>query len=241
MNTSRTQPAENQMPLARFLERIRHTVSHDMRTPLGTIVNYAAVLEANEGSDAEEVRDLGRRIRGNAQRAARMIQLLAGVVELASRPLRSAPTDLATLARSILDDAGARGSVLLAPGPRPTLADVDAEVLGFAWRAFVAVESDSAGKPVESADLIVEPERDAVVVELQCGSNAALLVPGAPTGAASVELSAFLRHNGGPGRIESSLGLGLAQELLIRHGGSMTVFGRPGSRSGIRVRLPVAA
>jgi signal transduction histidine kinase len=239
MNMSRIQPTENQSPLARFLERIRHTVSHDMRTPLGTIVNYAAVLEANEGSDAEEVRDLGRRIRGNAQRAARMIQLLAGVVELASRPLRSAPTDLATLARSILDDAGARGSALLASGSQPTLADVDAEVLGFAWRAFVAVESDSAGKPVESADLIVAPERGEVVVELQCGSSPGL--PGAPTGPASVDLSAFLRHNGGPGRIESSLGLGLAQELLIRHGGSMTVFGRPGSRSGIRVRLPVAA
>lgn len=240
MTSNPPQPVAEQPRLARFLERIRHTVAHDMRTPLGTIVNYAAVLEANQGSDAEEVRDLGRRIRGNAQRTARMIQLLAGVVELASRPLRSAPTDVLTLTRSILNDAGARGEVRLST-TRAMLADVDAEVVGFALRAFVAVESDSSGKPVEGAELLLAPDADACVVELHCGAEPGVTTVKPWSESPALDLAAYLRLNGGPARLENSLGLGLAQELLIRHGGTMSVFGRPGAHSGIRVRLPIAA
>ena len=98
-----------ELPIARFLERIRNSFSHDLRTPLGSIVNYAAVLEATQGADTEEVRDLGRRIRGNAQRASRMIQLLANATGLASRPYRAVLTDLLALAQSVLSDVGGPG------------------------------------------------------------------------------------------------------------------------------------
>jgi len=42
----RRENVQNEQPLVRFLERIRKSFSHDLRTPLGSIVNYAAVLEA---------------------------------------------------------------------------------------------------------------------------------------------------------------------------------------------------
>src|SRR6187399_443842 len=89
--------------LARFLQRVHKSFSHDLGAPLGSIVNYACVLESgqalparsgeNESSAAtpdthgQEVRELGRRIRTNAMRAARMLQLLATATGLASRPL----------------------------------------------------------------------------------------------------------------------------------------------------------
>ena len=240
MNPTRSQPTDSQTALTRFLERVRQSASHDLRTPLGTIVNYAAVLEAREGPDAAEVRDLGRRIRGNAQRAARMVQLLAGAVALASRPLHADSTDLLALARSILGDAGGRGDVRVSVESAPALAQVDAEVLGFAWRAFVSLESDAAGKAVDGAKVIVIPGADDLVVDLFCGSSDELSASDS-FAASRVELPEFLRHNGGSARLESSLGLGLAQELMVRHGGDLEVFGRPGVRSGLRVRLPFAA
>lgn len=232
------QPVDGQTRLVRFLDRIRQTVSHDMRTPLGSIVNYAAVLEATQGADAEEIRDLGRRIRGNAQRTARMIQLLATVVGLGSRPLRTASTDLRVLARSILGDGGGRGEVNLAARSAAPILEVDAEVIGFVWRAYVAVESDSTGKPMDAAELIVVPEVSGVLVELHGGSTT---VQSARTTSEIVDMAGYLRHNSGPARLENSLGLGLAEDLVIRHGGELGVFGRPGAGSGIRVRLPTAA
>lgn len=240
MTPTRSQPTDSQTALTRFLERVRHSASHDLRTPLGTIVNYAAVLEAKEGADAAEVRDLGRRIRGNAQRAARMVQLLAGAIALATRPLHADSTDLLVLARSILGDAGGRGDVRVSVESAPALARVDAEVLGYAWRAYVAVESDASGKAVDGAEVIITPGSNHLDVDFYCGTSTELPASNSRT-TSRVELAEFLRHNGGSSRLESSLGLGLAQELLVRHGGDLEMFGRPGMRSGMRVRLPIAA
>lgn len=232
-------PGTIEQPLARFLERVRHSFSHDLRTPLGTIVNYAAILEANPITDPEEVRDLGHRIRTSAQRVAHMVQLLATATGLASRPLRPAPTDLVALARSVLMDAGGRGDVGSRGNGQSPLADVDAEVLGFAWRAYAAVENDSLGKPINAAVLHVLDASEQVILELHGGSARA--EPALLAREDAVDLASYLRHNGGPARLETSLGLGLAQELVFSHGGDLQVWGRPGSHSGLRVRIPCRA
>lgn len=236
----RREDVQNEQPLVRFLERIRKSFSHDLRTPLGSIVNYAAVLEASQGAEAEEVRDLGRRIRTNAQRMARMVQLLATATGLASRPLRDASTDLLTLARAVLTDTNGRGQVRLGHDARSALAVIDAEVVGFAWRAYVAVECDALGHPVDEAELVVIKAQDDLTVELKCGAEPVTL-SGPAISEANVELPSYLRHNGGPARLESSMGLSLAQDLVVSHGGQFEVWGRPGARSGLRLRFPSAA
>lgn len=236
----RREDVQNDQPLVRFLDRVRKSFSHDLRTPLGSIVNYAAVLEAHQGAEAEEVRDLGRRIRTNAQRMARMVQLLATATGLAGRPMRMASTDLLTLARAVLTDAKGRGQIRVGQDPGGALATVDAEVVGFAWRAYVAVESDACGRAIDEAELIVRKARDDLSVELRCGLDPAIGT-GAAISEARVELPSYLRHNGGPARLESSMGLSLAEDLVVSHGGDLEVWGRPGARSGLRVRFPTAA
>ncbi len=168
---SRRDEFEAAPPLVRFLERIRKSFSHDLRTPLGTIVNYAAVLEANQGSDAEEVRDLGRRIRSNAQRVARMVQLLATATSLASRPMQTDPTDLVALAKSVLGDGGGAGRVLSSGNPKQLFADVDAEIVGFAWRAFVAVQNDARGKPIDELEVAIQPAEAVVWIDVASHSG----------------------------------------------------------------------
>ncbi len=237
---SRRETSGKEVPLVRFLERIRKSFSHDLRTPLGTIVNYAAVLEANEGASAEEVRDLGRRIRANAQRVARMVQLLATATGLAGRPIRNASTDLIVLAKSVLQDAGGAGRVLMIGDPKKTVADVDAEILGFAWRAFVAVQSDARGQAIGEAQISLRAVGDTIQVDLTCGADEADV---ANTSAVQpvLELPAFLRSNNGSARLENGMGLALAQDLVMSHGGELRVWGKAGSEAGIRVSLDKAA
>ena len=226
-------------PLARFLERLQRSFSHDLRTPLATIVNYAAVLETTRGADADDVRDLGRRIRGNTQRVASMIQLLAQATALASRPLRAASTDLLVLARSVICDAGGRGGVQLRAGARDSLAEVDAEVVGFAWRSYLAVEGDAHGQAVDEAEVAVAHAGEHVDVSLSCEARQPVMAAGPPE-PAQVDLPAFLRHDNGPARLECALGLSLAQDLVACHGGELQVFGRPGSGSVLRLHLRAA-
>ncbi len=228
------------LPLARFLERIRSSFSHDLRTPLGAIVNYAAVLEAAPGTDGAEVRDLGRRIRKNALRASRMIQLLASATGLASRPWQFTSTDLVILAQSIMKDIGGRGHVRLASNTPAAIVGVDAEILGFAWRAYTSFEQDNCAASVDVAELEFHTEQTELRVELRClgpTASQSVLDPREPT----IELPAFLRHNGGPNRVESAMGLKLAQDLMISLGGDLQVWGKPGVRSGLRLRFPAAA
>jgi len=231
------------LPLARFLERIGGTFAHDLRTPLGAIVNYAAVLEAApgvEGGECAEVRDLGRRIRKNAQRASRMIQLLASATRLASRSWQLTSTDLVILAQSIMKDLGGRGLVRLAPSTPSAIVDVDAEILGFVWRAFTNFEQDSRAGSIDEVELELHAESSHLRVDFRClGPSSVESVPAKRE--PIIELPNFLRHNGGPNRVESAMGLKLAQDLVVSLGGDLQVWGKPGARSGLSLRFPVAA
>src|SRR4029450_13848987 len=97
---------------------------------------------------------------------------------------------------------------------------VDAEVVGFAWRAYVATESDSVGRPVDGAGLLVRQDGDCVQLDLCCDGAGAGGAPG-PGASEPTDLPGYLRFSHGPARLENSLGLGLAEELLVCHGGAL--------------------
>ncbi len=235
--------------LARFLKRVHKSFSHDLGAPLGSIVNYACILESGQagvasahdqdgaqpgaGAQGPEVRELGRRIRTNAMRAARMIQLLATATGLASRPLHAGSTDVLPLAKSVLMDAGGRGQVRgVAPGE--TLVGLDPDLIGFVWRAYVAVENDARGKPTDEAALQVTEQDGHVLIEMRCSANGS--VPDDRSDATN-----FMQQNVGPARMESSMGFGLAEDLVLSHGGDFEVWGRPGRSSALRLRFPLRA
>jgi hypothetical protein len=127
--------------------------------------------------------------------------------------------------------------VHLLPDSQETNVSVDAEVLGFAWRAYLAAESDARGKPVDGAQVFVAQDEDGLRIDLRCD---------APQGASEThpatfertDLVGYLRYSHGPERLENSMGLGLAEELVVCHGGTVEMLGKPGSGSGIRIRLP---
>lgn len=229
MNASRRAETVQNDASSRFLQRIRESYSHDLRTPLSTIVNYAAVLESRKGPQAEETRDLGRRIRENALRTARMIQQMAVATELANRTLRPAPTDLAALARSVLVDFGGEGKVDLAADADSRVVEVDAGILEFAWRAYVGVETDAARKPLERVELGVQRVGSEWAIDLRHGQPAPS--PG------MLDPKSYLLHDTGPARLECSMVFHLAHDLVVSHGGELSTWGQAGVGSGLRFRL----
>ncbi len=234
--TKQRAAAKDEAPLARFLEKLRRSFAHDLNTPLGAISNYASVLESSSNGGGDEVRDLGRRIRNNAKRASRMLQLLATTTALASRPAHAEATDIVVLVQSIFSDAGSSTSVRLSPSASSPLAHVDAEVAGFVLRAYVAVALDAHSGPVDAALVTIADEPEHVRIGLTCGAAGGALALRASDSSAD-GLQAFLMHDGGPNRNEVALGLGLAEILVGRHGGVLEVAGVPGSTSYLQLRF----
>ncbi|HUR28458.1 MAG TPA: histidine kinase dimerization/phospho-acceptor domain-containing protein [Planctomycetota bacterium] len=229
MNSSRRAESVQNDASSRFLQRIRESYSHDLRTPLSTIVNYAAVLESKKGPQSEETRDLGRRIRENALRTARMIQQMAVATELANRSLRPAPTDLTDLARSVLVDLGGEGVVDVVSDAESSMAEVDAGILEFAWRAYVGVENDAARKPLDQVGLEIRKLDSELVIDIWRGER----VPSPEL----LEPKSYLLHDIGPARLECSMAFHLAHDLVVSHGGELSPWGHAGVGSGLRYRL----
>ncbi len=220
-----------------FLERVRRSLSHDLRTPLGAIVNYAAVLESGHVMDHEAIADLSQRIRSNAACAARMVQGLATASELASRPLHFADVDVLLLARSVLDFYGGSRSVKLGPGSLAAVCDVDAEIVGFAWKAFVAALADARNALIAEAQVSIACLSSELLLDFECGdSGAQQAIPRKP-----VTLQEFLIHGRGSARTECAMGLGLAEAILEAHGGALTLIGTLGTGASMRLSLPKQA
>ena len=94
------------------LEAFNYSVSHDLRSPLGAVVNFAALLEEDYGGRLDQAGlDMLERIRRSAESG---LDLLDGLLRL-SRAARNAPkrrpVDMAELAREAFEEAsGAQGN-----------------------------------------------------------------------------------------------------------------------------------
>ncbi len=85
------------------LEMFNYSVSHDLRSPLGAIVNYTAVLEEDCARQMDEsARDLLRRITHSAQSAISMMDALLSFSRLGRETLRHEPLDMQALVRDEL-------------------------------------------------------------------------------------------------------------------------------------------
>ena len=117
---SRTHQLEDTMS---HLEAFNFSVSHDLRSPIGAVLNFAAILEEEHGPElGPDGRQLVSRIRGSAERA---IGLLEGLLKLSRAgrvDLEIEELDMNALAREAFAQAcGAAGDgeVELELGPLP--------------------------------------------------------------------------------------------------------------------------
>lgn len=115
----------------RELETLNHSVSHDLRSPIGAIMNFTAVLEEDVGPRLEpEQRRFLERIRSAAGRANQLLDALSEYMSSNAPALRMRTLDMSSLVRGALAEAqgrepgGTRGEFDIAPLP-PALGDPD--------------------------------------------------------------------------------------------------------------------
>lgn len=230
----RPSAAGEQPDYKQFLSCIHRFFAHDLCNPLGTIVNYAAVLE---GSSHGSPRDLANRIGHSAQRASRMAQTLARAAGLAVQPPGTEPTDLAGLAAEVASSLSLPCHVEHLPSGPHTPAPVDPDLLRTVWTAYLAAARGTDEERDDELHLSVRADERARRVELE------LWYPSpvddrSRTSLLPVEPEDFLQSCRRPSRLEDAFALRLSACIVACRDGSLTLWGTPGSRSKVALDFP---
>jgi PAS domain S-box-containing protein len=212
-------------------------VSHDLRTPLTSVLGISATLDrGHQLLSADEIRDLLGRLAGNARKLGRLLTNLLDLERLTQGTLDPdrQRVDLGALVSRIVKDTGPD---LL--GERPISLET-APVL-------VAVDAPKVERIVEN--LLANAARHTpagtpVWVRVQAAAGGALTVvedagPGVP---AEVRQAIFQPFRQGPTITAHAPGSGIGLALVARfagmHGGRAWVQERPGGGASFRVFLP---
>lgn len=223
---------------ARLQDHLAYGISHDLRAPLRSIAGFAAKLdESGAVGDDEGRSDLGR-IRAAAVRAEGLIDGLLELLRAARQPFRDDVVDISLLcdwvAAELRDADPARAAVvevapdLYAMGDEHWLKCLLHKVLDNAWRfsaqrerVEIAVEGETAGDRLRLS--IRDRGRG---FDMRYAGK--LFLP-------------FQRLHGAEQGSGNGLGLAIARQIAIRHGGAMHAHSQPGEGSTFFVELPAAA
>ena len=207
-------------------------LGHDLRNPLSSIVSGAALLELRPG-DAEDTRRKARIILGASRRMERLIQQLLDFALARVKgtiPIAPAPVDLAKIARQVVAELGASAAL-----------QVEIEVRGDAsgtWDSdrMMQVISNLVGNSVEHGEpaTAIRVAIDGSAAErvlLEVGNAGSI-----PRDTLPVLFSPFKprgRHSRGLG-----LGLYIVEQIVIAHGGQVSVDATQAGRTCFKVLLP---
>ena len=212
-------------------------VSHDLRTPLTSVLGIAATLDrGHQLLSAGEVRDLLGRLAGNARKLGRLLTNLLDLERLTQGNLDPdrQRVDLGELVSRIVKDTGPEllGERPISLETAPVLIAVDAPKVERILENLLAnaARHTPAGTPVW--------------VRVQGSAGGALMVvedagPGVP---AEVRQAIFQPFRQGPTITAHAPGSGIGLALVVRfagmHGGRAWVQERPGGGASFRVFLP---
>jgi len=228
--------AEHLRALDELKTTFMQAVSHDLRTPLTTVLGSALTLERSFATLPEDdVADLLGRLVANARKLYRLLEDLLDLDRLTKGSLapQRTPVDLCELVRRVVDESGIGAERVVnldTPALRmnldgPKVERIVENLLGnlrhtpagtMVWvrlrptpeGALLLVEDDGPGVPPEIREQIFQPFRQADSA-----------------------------HAHAPG---SGIGLALVARFAILHGGRAWVQERPGGGASFRVLLPDA-
>jgi light-regulated signal transduction histidine kinase (bacteriophytochrome) len=132
--------ARNELAVCREdTDALQRSVSHDLRSPIGAVLNFATVLELDHGDDlGPEGRSIVHRIRRSAESALVLLDALSRLSRVSRAPLRLAPLDVEAIVRQAFAELGQTGArVELAIGTLPP-AVADADLLRTAFGELLA-------------------------------------------------------------------------------------------------------
>jgi PAS domain S-box-containing protein len=213
-------------------------VSHDLRTPLTTILGIALTLERGGagGLPAEEAADLLHRLSTNARKLDGLLSDLLDLDRLARGTLtpHRQLVDISALVRRVVKDAGVNDEHAVVVDAPPVQIAIDAPKV----ERIVENLTVNAAKHTQPGTTIwvsVQRQRDGVLLLVEDEG------PGVPAQLREEVFQPF--HKGrniadhAPG---SGIGLALVAQFASLHGGRAWVQGRPGGGASFRVFLPDA-
>jgi two-component system sensor histidine kinase KdpD len=210
------------------------SVSHDLRTPIGTVLGTATtLLDAGDALPREQRAELVATIRDETARLARLVGNLLEMtrVEGGGLEVRKEWVPLEELVGAVMN----RFEVRL--GGRDVRIDVPAEVVAhvdpvlFEQVLVNLVENALKHTPTDTP-LEISASSDEDEVRLEVADRG----PGIPAGSETRIFEKFVRGDGSTG---VGLGLAICRGIVHAHGGTITASSRPGGGAAFRVRLPM--
>ena len=219
------------------LERMMAAAGHELKTPTAAIHNYLQLVERRLSSgNANDAAKYAERALTQAQRLSELVDRLFDVSRIQSGQLEivSVPMDLVGVVREAVEISSATpGAPVISLTARPSRIGIPGDA-GRLQQVFLNLLSNSIEHATGTDTVEVRVRRsgrDAVVDVHDHGH-------GIPAEDLPVLFEAYSRL--GNGRRSSGLGLGLfvAREIVVAHGGSITVTSQIGAGTTFSVRLP---
>jgi two-component system sensor histidine kinase KdpD len=227
-------------------ERLRaallNSVSHDLRTPLVSVIGAAGELVGSEGSlSPADRRELASTVLDEARRLDRYVQNLLDMTKLGygALQLRREAVDLCEIVGRARGDLARvlAGHLVEIDLPRDLpLADVDPVLIG---QALSNVLENAAKYGPPGGRIVIAAEADGATLRLRVSDDG----PGIPEDERDKVFDMFHRVQRGDGApAGTGLGLAIVRGLVEAHGGTARVLAGPGGTgSTIEMTLPVAA
>jgi nitrogen-specific signal transduction histidine kinase len=212
-------------------------IVHDLKSPLGTIMLEAALLDESSGLDAERARTVAHRIRRNVEYLCTLVDdvLDFGALERGELLLRCTATDLRVLLQDLIERAVSTRDhdrvSLLAPGP-------------------VVLELDCKRIERVAANLLdnalkYSPRTSPIVVRLQCNDDHVRVSiadtgPGIDDTDQCTIFDKYCRGENARGAAGSGIGLYVSKQIVEAHGGRIGVDSVRGRGACFYFDLPLA-
>lgn len=220
------------------LEAFNYSVSHDLRSPLGAIVNFAALLEEDRGDRlGEDGRGYLRRIQGSADAAIAMMEGLLDFSRMGRRELQRTHVDMEKLVRNTFDEVRAeRGpaEAKLAVGALPPVR-ADAAMLRLVLVNLFA-NALKFSRHREPPHVAVHAERAEGEVVYTVTDNGA----GFDMRYARKLFHVFERLHPGDAYEGTGVGLAIVARIVRRHGGRVWAEGEADRGAAFHFALPSA-
>ncbi|WP_052313172.1 sensor histidine kinase [Corallococcus coralloides] len=232
--TARKQWETQTRQRADFERQLIGIVSHDLRTPLASVLLSVSLLERTSLDEAQEKRV--RRIRASAERAARMIRDLLNFTEVrhGRLALHLQDTDFHVLVDAAIEEAAPPGRAILRSRSGDGVGRWDMDRLSQVAGNLLA-NALAYGDPAAPIQVRTHGEQGDVVLEVH---NGGAPIPPDLLPRLFEPLERGAPHQGN--RSERSIGLGLfiVRQVVHAHGGTVSVTSLPEAGTTFTVRLP---